>query len=328
VKLAVLDDYQRVAESMADWKGALPEVDVTFFGDHVDDEDALVERLTPFEAVFAMRERTALPRSVFERLPNLRLVVSPGMWNAAIDVQAASDHGVLVCGTNGSAVATSWATAELTWALILATARHIPMEDASVRAGGWQETVGVDVAAKTLGLVGLGRLGGRVARVAKAFDMDVVAWSPNLTAERAGEHGARLVAKDELFRVADVISVHMVLGSTTRGLIGETELRSMKPTAIFVNTSRGPIVEEAALVRALQEGWIAGAGIDVFDKEPLPLDHPLRSAPRCVLTPHLGYVTVDTYRAFFGLAIDDIRGFLDGSPVRVIEPGAGPKPTR
>ena len=315
MRLAVLDDYQRVAPSLADWGGLLPDVEVVFFTDHVKDEDALVARLAGFEAVFAMRERTAFPRPVIERLPQLRLIVTPGMRNAAIDVAAAQDAGVIVCGTTGGGLY----TAELTWGLIIAVVRHIPREDASVRAGGWQETVGMGLEGKTLGVVGLGRLGGRVADVGRAFGMRIVAWSPNLTADRAAAHQAELVSKADLFGRADVVTVHMVLSDSTRDLIGETELRALGPNGYIVNTSRGPLITEAALVRALEEGWIAGAGLDVFDEEPLPLDHPLRRSPRTVVTPHVGYVTTESYRGFFAEIIEDVRAWMDGAPIRVLQ---------
>jgi len=314
--LAILDDYQGVSLTLVDWAAGLPGVSVVAFGDHLSDEDALVARLAPFDAVVAMRERTPFGAGLLARLPNLALLITTGPFNAAIDLAAARDSGVVVCGTGGTASP----TAELTWGLILALARHVPAEDGAVRAGRWQHTVGVGLEGKTLGLVGLGRLGGRVAAVGSAFGMRLVAWSPHLTAERAARHQAELVDKATLFASADVVSVHLVLGEGTRGLIAEKELRAMRPSAYLVNTSRGPIIDEVALVRALSEGWIAGAGLDVFDEEPLPLDHPLRRMPRTVLTPHLGYVTEETYRIFYGEALEDARAFQAGVPVRVIEP--------
>jgi len=314
--LAILDDYQGVALTSVDWAGGLPGVSVVAFRDHLADEDALVQRLLPFDAVVAMRERTPFGPTLLGRLPNLALLVTTGPFNAAIDLSAARDAGVVVCGTGGTASP----TAELTWGLILALARNVPVEDAAIRAGGWQQTVGVGLEGKTLGMVGLGRLGGRVARVGQAFGMRVVAWSPHLTPERAARHEAELVDKATLFETADVVSVHLVLGEGTRGLITERELRAMRPSALLVNTSRGPIIDEPALVRAVTEGWIAGAGLDVFDEEPLPPEHPLRRAPRTVLTPHLGYVTEETYRVFYGDALEDVQAFLAGSPVRVIDP--------
>jgi phosphoglycerate dehydrogenase-like enzyme len=313
-RIAVLDDYQSAAAGFADWSLVPGPVDVVEFADHLADEDALADRLTPFEVVVAMRERTPFPRTLLERLPHLRLLVTTGRRNASIDVAAAAERGITVCGTGSHAAG----PVELTWALILAVARQVPLEDASVRAGGWQETVGTDLAGATLGVLGLGRLGERVARIGQAFDMDVVAWSQNLTGQRAAEVGVRLVDRDELFATADVLTVHLVLSDRTRGLVGRDELERMKPSAILVNTSRGPIVDEAALLDALSSSRIAGAGLDVFDTEPLAPDHPLRSAPRTVLTPHLGYVTEKTYEIFFREAVEDVAAFLAGSPIRVL----------
>ena len=313
-RIAVLDDYQSAAAGFADWSLVPGPVDVVEFADHLADEDALVDRLTPFEVVVAMRERTPFPRTLLERLPHLRLLVTTGRRNASIDVAAAAERGITVCGTGSHAAG----PVELTWALILAVTRQVPLEDASVRAGGWQETVGTDLAGATLGVLGLGRLGERVARIGQAFDMDVVAWSQNLTGQRAAEVGVRLVDRDELFATADVLTVHLVLSDRTRGLVGRDELERMKPSAILVNTSRGPIVDEAALLDALSSSRIAGAGLDVFDTEPLAPDHPLRSAPRTVLTPHLGYVTEKTYEIFFREAVEDVAAFLAGSPIRVL----------
>jgi phosphoglycerate dehydrogenase-like enzyme len=316
-RIAVLDDYQSVAADFTDWS-TLPEpADVVEFHDFVDGEDALVARLEPFDVVVAMRERTAFPRSVLERLPNLKLLVTTGMRNKSIDTQAANDRGVTVCGTGSQPTA----TAELTWGLILATVRHIPQEDASVRAGGWQQTIGGDLAGARLGVVGLGRLGTQVARIGQAFGMDVVAWSQNLTDERAAEHGVRRVERDELFATSDVVTVHLLWSKRTRGLIGPEDLALMKHTAVFINTSRGPIVQTAALAEALHQGRIAGAGLDVYDEEPLPADSTIRSLPRTVLTPHLGYVTRGTYEVFYGEAVEDVAAFLAGAPIRVIEPG-------
>jgi phosphoglycerate dehydrogenase-like enzyme len=315
-RIAVLDDYQSVAAQFTDWT-TLPEpADVVEFHDSVDDEDALVARLEPFDVVVAMRERTAFPRSVLERLPNLKLLVTTGRRNKSIDIEAANDRGVTVCGTgilpNG--------TAELTWGLILAVTRHIPKEDASVRAGGWQQTIGGDLAGARLGVVGLGGQGSQVARIGLAFGMDVVAWSQNLTDERAAEHGVRRVDREELFATSDVVTVHLLWSKRTRGLINAEDFALMKHTAIFINTSRGPIVQTPALVDALQNGTIAGAGLDVYDKEPLPADDPIRSLPRTVLTPHLGYVTRSTYEVFYGEAVEDVAAFLRGEPIRVITP--------
>ena len=311
-RIAVLDDYQRAAHGLADWS-RLRGHEVTFFHEPLDDPAQALER---FDVVCAMRERTAFPAELFDRLPGLRLLVTTGMRNAAVDMDAAAAHGVTVCGTE----VPSTPTAELTWGLILALARRIPVEDRGMREGGWQTTVGIDLAGKTLGILGLGRLGSIVAGYGEAFRMRLVAWSENLTAERAAECGAELVAKDELFSGADVVTIHLVLSRRTRGLVGARELGLMRPTAFLVNTSRGPIVDETALLDALDAGTIAGAGIDVYDREPLPADHPLRRAPNTVLTPHLGYVTEDTYRVFYGQTVDDVEAWLAGTPVRVIGP--------
>ena len=316
-KVAVLDDYQSVALDMADWDSLPSDVTVNVFSDHLSDEDDVANRLELYQVVVAMRERTSFQRSLLERLPNLRLLVTTGMRNASIDLAAAGDNGVTVCGTDG----VPYPTAELTWGLILALLRKIPTEDQATRQGRWQVTMGEGLHGKTLGVIGLGRLGSQVASVGGAFGMNVVAWSQNLTAERASEFGATLVSKDALLSESDVVTIHLVLSGRTRGLIGAAELSLMKPSAYLVNTSRGPIVDEPALIYALRGGTIAGAGLDVFDIEPLPVDHPLRSLPNTVLTPHMGYVTSETYRVFYGDAIEDIGAFLAGSPVRVISAG-------
>ena len=316
LRIAVLDDYQYAAATYADWSRLPESVEVVEFADHLADADALVRRLAPFDVVVAMRERTPFPRAVLERLPNLGLLVTTGGRNVSIDVAAAAERGIAVCGTGAHPPG----TAELTWALVLAVARHVTEEDAAVRAGSWQHTIGTDLAGGTLGLLGLGRLGERVARIGQAFEMDVVAWSANLTDERAAEVGVRRAGStDELLEAADVVSIHLQLSDRTRGLLGARELGLMKPTAILVNTSRGPIVDEAALVHALREGTIAGAGLDVFDVEPLPRHSPLRELRRAVLTPHLGYVTARTYEVFYRDAVDDVAAWLAGSPVRVLE---------
>ncbi|MFZ0920507.1 MAG: D-2-hydroxyacid dehydrogenase family protein [Candidatus Dormiibacterota bacterium] len=311
MNIAVLDDYQAIAHAIVDW-GVLGEgVRVEFLTEHLEDE-ALVERIADCDIVVAMRERTAFPARVLQGLPKLRLLVTTGMRNRAIDVRAATDAGILVCGTHGL----TWSTAELTWGLVIASVRNLIVETASMRAGGWQRTIGTDLSGRTLGVVGLGHLGARVAGYGLAFDMRVVAWSPHLSVERAAEHGVSYLPREELFAQADVISIHMVLGPQTRGLITEADLRRMKPTSYLINTSRGPLVEEAALVRALREGWIAGAALDVYDTEPLPADHELRKLGNCVLTPHIGYVTRDTYANFFAGVLEDIQAFLADSPIR------------
>jgi phosphoglycerate dehydrogenase-like enzyme len=302
-RVAILDDYQDVARAFGDWDSLAAEV--VAFHDHLDGDDEVVERLQPFDVVMAMRERTPFTRERLERLPNLRLLVTTGMGNAAIDTEAARELGITVAGTGG----TPTHTAELTWGLILALARHIPAEDRAIRAGGWQHTVGLELAGLTLGVIGLGRLGSQVARIGQAFGMEVIAWSQNLDTP---------LTKEELLRRSDIVTVHVRLSERTRGLIGAAELARMKPTALLINTSRGPIVDEAALLAALHGGEIAGAGLDVYDVEPLPPDHPLRSAPNTVLTPHVGYVTSAGYTAFYGDAVEDIAAFLRGDPVRVI----------
>ena len=313
-RVAILDDYQNVARSMADWDSLSPDVSVDFFQDHLSAEDDVARRLEPYEIVVAMRERTPFQRALISRLPNLKLLVTTGMRNASIDMDAAAECGVTVCGTDGL----PYPTAELTWALILALARRVPTEDAATRNGEWQVTMGEGLQGKTLGVIGLGRLGSQVASIGRAFGMNLLAWSQNLTADRASEFGATLVSKDELLSESDIVTIHLVLSDRTRGLLGERELTLMKPSAYLVNTSRGPIVDESALIGALESGAIAGAGLDVFDIEPLPLDHKLRSLPNTVLTPHMGYVTAETYRIFYGDAVEDIAAFLSGNPVRVI----------
>ena len=286
MRVVVLDDYQGVAADHADWSG-IDGLELLSVREHIGDEAELARRLTGAEVVVAMRERTPFTPSLFALLPDLRLLVTTGPGNAVIDLGAAAAHGVTVCGTGGVITPTS----ELTWGLILAVARHIAADDAVMRAGGWQTHVGFGLHGARLGLIGLGRLGGLVARVGLAFGMDVVAWSQNLTDERCATVGVTHVSKNELVATSDVVSIHLVLGDRTRGLLGATELSSMKRSAILVNTSRGPIVDEAALVDALTRGVIAGAGLDVFDVEPLPSQHPLRTLANVVLTPHTGYVT-------------------------------------
>ena len=314
LRVAVLDDYQDVARKMTDWSVLPADVEVEVFRDHLTDQAAVAKRLKDFDIVMAMRERTPFPRTLLEQLPRLQLLTTTGMRNAAIDMQAAADCNVLVCGTGGIL----YPTAELTWGLILSLLRHIPDEDYATRAGSWQVSMGLGLNGKTLGLMGLGRLGSEVARVGNAFQMDVIAWSQNLTAERAAECGATLVSKDELLARADILSIHLVLSARSRGLIGHQELNRMKPTAYLINTSRGPIVDEAALIAALHDGTIAGAGLDVFDEEPLPRDHPLRRTANTVITPHIGYVTQETYQVFFDETVENIQAFLKGAPVRVL----------
>jgi phosphoglycerate dehydrogenase-like enzyme len=314
-RVAILDDYQGMALRLADWASLPAGGEVVAFRDHVADEAAVAARLANFDVVVAMRERTPFPRTLIERLPRLRLLVTTGMRNASIDLRAAADHGTLVCGTGGLPSP----TAELTWALILALVRHVPREDRATRDGRWQETLGTTLAGKTLGVLGLGQLGARVARVGRAFEMEVLAWSQNLTTERSAAGGATLASsRDELLARADVVTIHLVPSERTRGLLGARELTLMRPSAYLVNTSRGPIVDERALITALQTGAIAGAGLDVYDEEPLPPDHPFRRLPNTVITPHLGYVTEETYRIFYAQALEDVRAFLVGVPLRVL----------
>ena len=314
MKVAVLDDYQSVAESMADWSQLPPGAEVAFFSDHLTDESALAERLGGFDVVVGMRERTPFPRSLLERLPKLRLLVTTGRRNASFDIAAATELGVAVCGTDGAGEGPT----ELTWGLIIGLLRQIPLEDRRSREGRWGTTVGVGLKGKTIGLLGLGHIGSLMARVANAFDLNVIAWSQNLTADRARECGATLVDQDTLFRDSDIVSIHVVLSQRTRGLVGARELGLMKPTAYLVNISRGPIVDEAALVDVLQRKAIAGAALDTFDVEPLPEDHPLLRLDNTLICPHLGYVTDDSYRAMYAGAVEDIRAFASGEPVRVI----------
>jgi len=314
IRVAVLDDYQRAALGAADWKSLDPEVQVEASPDHIADPETLARRLHTFEGVVLMRERTPFPKSLIERLPNLRLVVTAGMKNAAIDLEACTARGILVCGTETLGTP----TAELTWGLIVALARNIPFEAAALRQGRWQSTLGVGLAGKTLGVVGLGRLGSQVAKIGGVFGMKVIAWSPNLTADRARAAGAELASKDELFARADFVTIHLVLGDRSRGLVGPAELARMKPGAYLVNTSRGPIVQERALVDALKARRIAGAAIDVFDREPVAKGHPYLGLDNLLATPHLGYVTAENYRLIYGQAVEDIRGFLAGKPVRAM----------
>jgi len=314
-RIAILDDYQKVAESSADWTTLPADAEVTFFHDHLDDQDALVERLAPFAIIGAMRERTPFPRSLLERLPELRLLITTGRRNASIDVAAAKELGITVCGTAGS----GHPTAELAMALMLALARQLPTETASVREGGWQVGLGRDLRGATLGVIGLGRLGSQVAKLGQAFGMEAIAWSTNLTDARAAEVGVRRVDKAALFRSADFVSVHLQLSPRTVGLIGAPDLALMKPDAYLINTSRGPIVDVDALVEVLQGSRIAGAALDVFEHEPLPPDDRLRRIPNLLLTPHIGYVTRETYRVFYGEMVDGVAAFLAGRPQGVVE---------
>jgi phosphoglycerate dehydrogenase-like enzyme len=306
-RIAVLDDYQNVALSLADWSVLNARATVTVFDDHLADSDAVVERLQPFDIVCVMRERTPMTRAIIERLPKLRMIASTGSRNASIDLKAAEERGVQVVHTGY----TSTPTIELTWALILASARNLVAENTSLRRGGWQQSVGDDMDGRTLGLLGLGNVGGAVAKIGNAFSMKVIAWSQNLTNERAAEVGATRVSKEQLFQEADVLSIHLVLSDRTRGIVGAAELALMKPTARLINTSRGPIVVEADLVAALTDKKFAGAAVDVFDQEPLPLDHPFRKLPNLLATPHIGYVSRGLYARFYQDTVANIRNWLD-----------------
>lgn len=317
LKVAVLDDYQDVALKMADWSALETRARVTVFRDHLADADEVTRRLRDFNAVIAMRERTPFGRQLLERLPELKLLVTTGMRNPSIDLEAAKDLGIVVCGTRGS----GYPPAELAWGLILALVRHIPREDRAIRDGRWQITMGIGLEGKVLGVLGLGRLGSQMAVIGAAFKMAVIAWSQNLTAETAVRFGATLVTKDQLFERSDILSIHLQLSDRTRGLVGAREFGLMKPTAYLINTSRGPIVDEGALVRTLGAGSIAGAGLDVFDEEPLPSDHPFRHLENIVMTPHIGYVTSETYEVYYREAIEDIVAYVHGQPVRVLNPG-------
>ena len=326
MRVAILDDYQQVSLASADWSAvrSLGQIDV--FAQHIERTEALVSALEPYDVVVAMRERTYFDAERLGQLPRLRLLVTTGMGNAAIDLAACADRGVTVCGTGGIGSA----TVELTWGLILALVRHIPAEDQRLKlagraggaalgaSGGWQQTVGTGLEGKRLGVVGFGRLGQQVGRIGRAFGMQVVAWSQNLDAAVTAEEQVEAVSKEALFSSADVVTVHYKLSSRSSGIVGAAELALMKPSAYLINTSRGPLVDSAALVAALRSGAIAGAALDVYDVEPLPLGDPLRSAPNVVLTPHLGYVTEETYRVFYGDAAEDIVAFANGAPVRVL----------
>src|SRR3984893_4383574 len=308
VQVAILDDYQGVALQSADWSLLEGQASITVFRDHLSDSTALVERLKAFDVLCVMRERTPLTRAILEQLPNLKLIASTGMRNASIDLAAAKDHGVTVCHTGYSA----HGAIELTWALILAMLRHIPAEFASVQRGEWQISIGGGLDGKTMGLVGLGSTRAKMAQIAQAFGMNVLAWSQNLTREVAEEHGALLVSKEELFSISDIVSIHLVLSPRTKGIVGQTEIGLMKPTAYLVNTSRGPLVDENALVEALKTQSIAGAALDVYDIEPLPVSHPFRSLDRLLVTPHIGFVTKETYKIFYGDTVTNIAAWLAG----------------
>ena len=307
MKIAILDDYQNVALKMADWSALAKRAEITVFNDHVDGVDAVAARLSPFDVVCVMRERTPLSRQVIERLPKLKLIASTGSRNASIDVVAAQERGISITATGYRGAS----TVELTWALILGIARHLVNENQTVRNGGWQTAIGTGLNGKVLGVIGLGNIGRPVARIGLAFGMRIIAWSQNMTPEVAEATGATLVTKAELFRLADILTIHLILSKRTTGLIGADDLSLMKPAAFLVNTSRGPIVDEAALIHALQSRAIAGAAIDVFDREPLPAQHPFRFLDNVLATPHIGYVADDLYRTFYEDVVASITKWLD-----------------
>ena len=312
MRIAVLDDYQQVAGTLADWSTL--EAEIVYFPDHISDQDQLMTRLAGFDVIVAMRERTPFPRPVLEGLPDLRLLVTTGSANASIDVKAAQELGIVVSGTG----ALAHPTAELTLALILTLSRRLVDQIGSVREGGWQVGLGRDLLGSTLGVIGLGRLGSQVAVLGQAFGMDVLAWSHNLTRERAAEVGVSQVSMDELLRRADFVTVHLRLSDRTRGLIGRDELSLMRPDAYLVNTSRGPIVDEAALLEAVRSEVITGAAVDVFEEEPLPPDHPFRTERRILATPHIGYVTRESYQVFYEGVVESIEAWRDGEPIRLL----------
>jgi phosphoglycerate dehydrogenase-like enzyme len=317
MRIAILDDYLNVSQKMADWSAIKAKADITVFNDHEDDAARLAKQLQPFDIICIMRERTPFPKSLFDQLPNLKLLATAGMRNLSIDLPTATERGIVVSGTENVGVT----TAELAWGHMLGLARRLPEEDAATRAGEWQTHLGTSIADKTLGIIGLGKVGGHVAKIGRAFGMDVIAWSQNLAAERCAEAGVRLVSsKDALLAEADFVSIHLVLSDRTRGIIGVGDFEKMKPSAYLINTARGPLVDEAALIAALKNGTIAGAGIDVYDIEPLPADHPMRNLPRAHITPHLGFVTDTNYKLWYGQTAEDVQAWMNGKPLRVLNP--------
>ncbi|URK16001.1 D-2-hydroxyacid dehydrogenase family protein [Thalassospira sp. GO-4] len=315
MRIAILDDYQKLALQSADWSAVKAHGEITVFHDTITDKNALRDRLMPFDILCVMRERTPISGDLIRSLPNLKLIVTSGKRNAAIDVATAHECGITVCGTESP----STATPELAFALMLGLARNIVGENASMRSGGWQIGLGQDLAGSTLGIIGLGRLGAQIAKIAQAFDMHITAWSTNLTPERCQEVGVEYKpSKEALLRDADFVTIHQRLSDRTRGLIGIEEFRQMKKTAFLINTSRGPIVDDAALIDAVNQGEIAGAGIDVYDQEPLPAAHPLRKCDKLLLTPHLGYVTRHTWDVFYGQTIEAVLAWINGDPIRVL----------
>jgi phosphoglycerate dehydrogenase-like enzyme len=319
MRIAILDDYQDAAFASADWSKVKERAQVEVFKQPLGARAA--EILQPFDGVVAMRERQRFPRELLTQLPNLKFIAQTGMGAAHIDFAAAKERGIVVSGTRGDGSMS--AEVELAWALILAAARQIAAADRSVRTGGWQQSVGLRLAGKTLGVIGLGNIGARVAQIGQAFGMKTMAWSTNLTEERCREIGVAYADKAKLLSECDVISIHLKFSERSRGLLGAADLARMKRTAILVNTSRGPIVDQTALLAALQAGTIGCAALDVYEIEPLPADHPMRTAPRTVLTPHIGFVADDNYTVFYGQSVENILAFMDGKPLRVIDPGAG-----
>lgn len=315
LRAAILDDYQGVALKYADWSPIAQDVEVTVFSEPFKDQAEVIEKLQGFQIVAGMRERTPFPRAVIEALPDLKLLITTGARNNSFDLKAAAERGVTVCGTGTFGNP----TVGIVFGLILELTRRVGFENARLKAGApWQATIGQDLEGLTLGIVGLGKLGTRVAAVGKSFGMNVIAWSPNLTAEKAAASGAAYATREELFAKADIVTIHVVLSDRSRGLVGSDDLARMKKTAYLINTARAPIVDQAALLKALDEQRIAGAGLDVFEIEPLPLDHPYRMLDNVVITPHLGYVSEQTYRKFYPDIVEDIRAFIDNKPVRVI----------
>lgn len=314
-RLAILDDYQGVALSLGPWQELPPGLEITVFRDTITDPEALAQRLAPFDAILMMRERTPFPRALIERLPKLRLLITTGPRNRSVDDAACAEKGIVFCGTQNHGDP----TVDITWGLILNLTRDLPRQQESLRAGTWQTSVGIGLEGKTLGVIGLGKLGGRVATVGKAFGMKVLAWSQNLKPERAAEVGVTAVDKQTLLREADVVTLHLVLSDRSRNTIGAEDLALMRNTAFIVNTSRGPLINQDALIAALKAGGIAGAGLDVFDVEPLPLGHPILAAPNTVLTPHLGYVSEQNYRTYYRCTVEAIHAYLAGAPIRVIK---------
>jgi phosphoglycerate dehydrogenase-like enzyme len=324
MKLAILDDYQHAALKVADWSGIAQRCAIDVIDTPLRVPDEAAERLAPYDILCMLRERTAAPRALIERLPNLKLITITGLEHRTLDLAAASERGILVCHSTAHPGAHQ-GTPELTFGLMLALARKIPLEDRRIRDGHWQSSLGIQLFRRTLGIVGLGRIGRRVAAIANAFGMNVIAWSPNLTADAATKAGAKRVEKDELFRSADIVSLHLVLSERSRGIVGACELGLMKPSAYLINTARGPLIDEAALLETLQRRRIAGAGLDVFAQEPLPKSHPLLALDNVVLTPHLGYVVEESYRAFYGDTVEAVTAWLDGKPFRVLNPDATPQ---